>query len=77
MAAVVLNANLFLGLVVYDRELSISERSVKWYDIVNNNSHIQGKYTVHILPEGYVFMEKKKATIFQIYHTHKFTVLHN
>ncbi|KAL7272728.1 hypothetical protein RUND412_004444 [Rhizina undulata] len=36
----------------YDRELSISEKSVKWYDIVNNNSHIQGKYTVHILPEG-------------------------
>ncbi|PWW80579.1 hypothetical protein C7212DRAFT_290383 [Tuber magnatum] len=39
---------------VYDREVSISEKSVKWYDIVNNNSHIQGKYTVHILPEGAV-----------------------
>lgn len=35
-------------------ELSISERSVKWYDIVHNSSHIMGKYTVHILPEGYV-----------------------
>lgn len=68
----------FGGLVVYDRELSISERSVKWYDIVNNNSHIQGKYTVHILPEGYVFVEKKKRLpFFQIYHTYKFAVLHN
>lgn len=38
--------------LLYDRELSISEKSVKWYDIVHNNSHIQGKYTVHILPEG-------------------------
>lgn len=44
----------FPVLVVYDREVSISEKSVKWYDIVNNNSHIQGKYTVHILPEGCV-----------------------
>lgn len=68
----------FWGLVVYDRELSISERSVKWYDIVNNNSHIQGKYTVHILPEGYVFVGKKKRLLFfQIYHTYKFAVLHN
>lgn len=38
--------------VFYDRDLAISERSVKWQDIVHNNSHIMGKYTVHILPEG-------------------------
>jgi nucleoporin POM152 len=38
--------------LLYNRELSISERSVKWYDIVHNDSHIMGKYTVHILPEG-------------------------
>ncbi|KAF8423779.1 hypothetical protein EV426DRAFT_601128 [Tirmania nivea] len=37
---------------IYDRELSLSERSVKIYDITHNSSHIQGKYTVHILPEG-------------------------
>ncbi|KAF8461135.1 hypothetical protein BDZ91DRAFT_700023 [Kalaharituber pfeilii] len=37
---------------IYDRELSLSERSVKIHDITHNSSHIQGKYTVHILPEG-------------------------
>lgn len=41
-------------LAIYDRELSLSERSVKIYDITHNSSHIQGKYTVHILPEGLV-----------------------
>lgn len=38
--------------LVYDRELSISERRVKWNDIIYNDTHIMGKYTVHILPEG-------------------------
>lgn len=36
----------------YDREMSISERRVKWGDIIHNDTHIMGKYTVHILPEG-------------------------
>jgi len=43
-------------LAIYDRELSLSERSVKIYDITHNSSHIQGKYTVHILPEGFVLI---------------------
>ncbi|CRG83266.1 Nucleoporin pom152 [Talaromyces islandicus] len=36
----------------YDRELSISERSVKPADIIHNASLILGKQTIHILPEG-------------------------
>ncbi|KAI5793910.1 hypothetical protein DFH27DRAFT_602653 [Peziza echinospora] len=44
----------FTGLwkFVYDRELSLSEQNVKIWDLTHNASHIQGKYTVHILPEG-------------------------
>ncbi|KAL5361872.1 hypothetical protein BJX96DRAFT_90590 [Aspergillus floccosus] len=38
--------------VAYDRELSISERSVKPADIIHNASLILGKQIVHILPEG-------------------------
>ncbi|KAF9887125.1 hypothetical protein FE257_010500 [Aspergillus nanangensis] len=38
--------------VAYDRELSISERSVKPGDIIHNASLILGKQIVHILPEG-------------------------
>lgn len=30
---------------------------------MNNNSHIQGKYTVHILPEGYASVKKKNTAI--------------
>lgn len=41
-----------LGKLVYDRELSISEKRVKWNDIIHNDTHIMGRYTVHILPEG-------------------------
>jgi hypothetical protein len=62
------NILIYSTLVIYDRELSITERSVKWYDIVNNNSHIQGKYTVYLLPEGYVTMKivlKSVLIIFQ------------
>lgn len=46
---------LITPLVIYDRELSLSEQNVKIWDLTHNSSHIQGKYTVHILPEGYVF----------------------
>lgn len=42
--------------VAYDRELSISERSVKPGDIIHNASLILGKQIVHILPEGYVLL---------------------
>ncbi|RAH53856.1 nuclear envelope pore membrane protein [Aspergillus piperis CBS 112811] len=38
--------------LAYDRELSISERSVKPGDIIHNASLILGKQIVHILPEG-------------------------
>lgn len=46
--------SLFAGLfkLFYDRELSISEKRVKWNDIIHNDTHIMGRYTVHILPEG-------------------------
>ncbi|KAI5817083.1 hypothetical protein BZA77DRAFT_387080 [Pyronema omphalodes] len=47
-------ATLLTGIwkLFYDREVSISERKVKWGDIIHNDTHIMGKYTVHILPEG-------------------------
>jgi nucleoporin POM152 len=37
---------------IYDRELAVSERRVKWSDVIHNDTHIMGKYTIHILPEG-------------------------
>lgn len=60
--------------LIYDRELSITERSVKWYDIVNNNSHIQGKYTVYLLPEGAAQINPE-ATCFCIGDTSPFVTL--
>ncbi|PNY24404.1 Nucleoporin [Tolypocladium capitatum] len=43
-----------LGLVkiLYDRELSISEHSVKASSILNNHSLIMGRQVINILPEG-------------------------
>ncbi|KAI5301372.1 hypothetical protein KEM55_007274 [Ascosphaera atra] len=38
--------------VAYDRELAISGRSVKPYDILHNSSLILGRQTIQILPEG-------------------------
>ncbi|KAI9680778.1 MAG: hypothetical protein M1817_004218 [Caeruleum heppii] len=38
--------------ILYDRELSVSERRVKPGDILRNASVILGKQTIHILPEG-------------------------
>ena len=38
----------------YDRELAISERSVKPASILHNSSLILGKQIIHILPEGHV-----------------------
>lgn len=40
--------------VIYDRELAVSERSVKPASILHNSSLILGKQIIHILPEGYV-----------------------
>ncbi|KAJ4197376.1 hypothetical protein NW767_001388 [Fusarium falciforme] len=38
--------------VLYDREISISERGVKVSSILNNHSLIMGKQIINILPEG-------------------------
>ena len=40
--------------IIYDRELAVSERSVKPASILHNASLILGKQIIHILPEGYV-----------------------
>ena len=40
--------------VMYDRELSVSERRVKPAIIIHNSSLILGKQIIHILPEGCV-----------------------
>lgn len=40
--------------VMYDRELSVSERRVKPATIFHNSSLILGKQIIHILPEGFV-----------------------
>lgn len=40
--------------VMYDRELSVSERRVKPATIMHNSSLILGKQIIHILPEGFV-----------------------
>lgn len=40
--------------LMYDRELAVSERSVKPASILHNSSLILGKQIIHILPEGYV-----------------------
>ena len=37
---------------VYDRELAVSERSVKPGFVLHNSSLILGKQIIHILPEG-------------------------
>ncbi len=41
--------------IFYDRELSISEHSVRVSSILQNSSLIMGKQIINILPEGYVF----------------------
>ncbi|KAI9834245.1 MAG: hypothetical protein M1819_003083 [Sarea resinae] len=38
--------------ILYDRELSVSEHRVKRADLLHSSSLIQGKQTIHILPEG-------------------------
>ena len=45
---------LALTKLFYDRELAVSERSVKPASILHNSSLILGKQIIHILPEGYV-----------------------
>lgn len=40
--------------ILYDRELTVSERSVKPASVLHNASLILGKQIIHILPEGYV-----------------------
>lgn len=38
--------------VFYDRELAISEHSVKVSSIIHNSSLIMGRQVINILPEG-------------------------
>lgn len=38
---------------VFDREMSISENSVRPASILHNSSLIMGKQIINILPEGY------------------------
>lgn len=49
--------------LAYDRELSISERSVKPGDIIHNSSLILGKQIVHILPEGSAVLNPDHAPL--------------
>ena len=44
---------LFIIKTVFDRELSISENSVRPGSILHNSSLIMGKQIINILPEGY------------------------
>jgi hypothetical protein len=46
---------LFLIKTVFDRELSISENSVRPASILHNSSLIMGKQIINILPEGYAW----------------------
>jgi hypothetical protein len=43
----------FLTLVFYNKELGITEKYVDVRTILHNNSHIQGRKVVRILPERY------------------------
>ncbi|KAE8148813.1 hypothetical protein BDV25DRAFT_141408 [Aspergillus avenaceus] len=49
--------------LAYDRELSISERSVKPGDIIHNSSLILGKQIVHILPEGSAVLNPEQTPL--------------
>jgi hypothetical protein len=40
--------------VFYDREISVSEQSVKVSSILHNHSLIMGRQIINILPEGFV-----------------------
>lgn len=45
---------LFFAKTVFDREMSISEHSVRPASILRNSSLIMGKQIINILPEGCV-----------------------
>ena len=48
--------------ILYDRELSVSERRVKPADILHNSSLILGKQTIHILPEGSAMLNPDRTS---------------
>ncbi|KAG9250179.1 uncharacterized protein F5Z01DRAFT_667195 [Emericellopsis atlantica] len=52
-----------LGIVrsLYDSEISVSEHNVKVANILSNQSHIRGKVTLNILPEGSAVMNPDHA----------------
>ncbi|KAF2835951.1 hypothetical protein M501DRAFT_941170 [Patellaria atrata CBS 101060] len=55
---------IFIGLTkfFYDREIAISERSVKASDIYNNASLLLGRQIIHILPEGSALLNPNKES---------------
>ncbi|KAE8449930.1 hypothetical protein EG329_007069 [Mollisiaceae sp. DMI_Dod_QoI] len=53
-------ALLLLAKTVFDRELSISENSVRASKILHNSSLIMGKQIINILPEGSVTMNPER-----------------
>ncbi|KAF2220050.1 hypothetical protein BDZ85DRAFT_268019 [Elsinoe ampelina] len=46
--------------LVYDRELAISERSVKYSSLMQDSSHLLGRQIVKILPEGSAILNPEK-----------------
>lgn len=48
--------------LAYDRELAISGRSVKPYDILHNSSLILGRQTIQILPEGSAVLNPERES---------------
>ncbi|KAF4556171.1 Nucleoporin-like protein 2 [Elsinoe fawcettii] len=49
-----------LSKLVYDRELAISERSVKYSSLMQDSSHLLGRQIVKILPEGSAILNPGK-----------------
>lgn len=51
--------------MLFDKELAISENSVRVSNIIHNSSLIMGKQIIKVLPEGYVgFLSAKIHTKF-------------
>ena len=51
-----------LSKVLYDREIAISEHRVKPASLLQDPSHILGKYEILVLPEGSVALHNTMAS---------------
>ncbi|KAL9089367.1 MAG: hypothetical protein Q9159_002583 [Coniocarpon cinnabarinum] len=49
--------------VLYDREMAISEHSVKPASLLQDPSHILGRYEIHVLPEGSALLNPSKIPL--------------